>query len=1543
MDSVKPFSCVLLGGQTLLIQCGDLLLERGHRIDAVVSSDDQVEQWAREKKIRALTPSKTLADDLKNHEFDYLFSIVNLSLVSDAVLALPKKGAINFHDGPLPDYAGLNTPVWAILNQREEHGVTWHEMLSKVDQGDIYRQERFPLVNDDTVFAVNARCFQYGFEAFGYLIEDLENNQLERRPQDLSLQNYFGRHDRPANGAVIDWNQSAEAISALIRALDTGPYPNPVSTAKIALKERWFIVKGVRVEDEQSTQSPGTILDVSSDGLTIATATNDIHLSDFRCFQDGPQDPSTWGLISGELLPLFSSAEKESLTRVNNEVTRNEAFWMKRLGGLEPIELPYAKRQGTSLAANYQTVTWPLAQSLDADTLISSLALYFSRIGGKDSFDLTYQGPAARTRSTEQPCLVFGIVPLHIDVDFKKTFAEFKAHIGTELTTLESKITYLRDLLPRYGDLRQATRHWHTEPASVLIVRGDQLPEADADLAILVPESGNLITWRFNAAVLPAASAERMQAQFNMLILGIIADASKAISHYSIIAEAEARTLLSEWNQTGANYLKDACIHHLFEQQVQKTPNQIALVFREKQLTYRELNEKANQVAHELRGRGVRAGSLVGVMLDRSDLMITAMMGVIKAGAAYVPLDPTYPRDRLGYMVDDAEVSAVLTRKRFSNLLPNAQSKLIEMDLAADEIALQPISNPITEVKASDLMYTIYTSGSTGKPKGVMIEHRNANNFFVGMDDRLGTEPGVWLAVTSISFDISVLEIFWTLTRGYKVVVYSGDDKRVGANVELAHSEKPIQYSLFYFASDEGEKARNKYAVLLDGARFADEHGFVAVWTPERHFGAFGGLYPSPAVASAAIATITKNVQIRSGSVVLPLHSPIRVAEEWALVDNLSNGRVGISFASGWHPNDFAIMPQNYNNRNQVMYESIETVRRLWRGEKVKVPGPNNSEVELSTLPRPVQPELPFWVTAAGNPETFRSAGKVGANLLTHLLGQSIEDLAPKIEIYRQAWKDAGHPGNGHLTLMLHTFVSDNEIYVKEQAWLPLKRYLSTAADLIKQHASTFPAFKQTGGEAKDIDAMFANLSAEDVDALLEHAVARYYEGSGLFGTPESCLPLVDKLKGVGVDEIGCLIDYGIPSDVVLANLPHLNALRQASEPNLEIEEVQGGDYSIPTLISRNEVTHLQCTPSQAGMLVADHESHSALRQLKHWMVGGEAFPLDLANQLKLLVPHVTNMYGPTETTIWSATHSVGGEDLVNGIPLGKPIANTQIYILDQHLQLNPIGVPGELIIAGDGVVRGYLNRPQLTAEKFLPNPYRPGERMYRTGDLARYREDGRLEFLGRVDHQVKIRGYRIELGEIESAIATHESVKQAIVLLREDIPGDKRLVAYLVMQHGQLLQEEAVRSMLRARMPEFMVPSAFIVLDKFPLTPNGKIDRKQLPKPTAVAAIEATAEYVQPENELEQLIADIWAAVLNKPKVGLNDNFFDLGGHSLLTVQVLTQLRSRVSKPVQMTDLFKYTTVAKLAAFLSDESEDKASVQAGKSRAEMRKAMRRR
>jgi acyl carrier protein len=294
-------------------------------------------------------------------------------------------------------------------------------------------------------------------------------------------------------------------------------------------------------------------------------------------------------------------------------------------------------------------------------------------------------------------------------------------------------------------------------------------------------------------------------------------------------------------------------------------------------------------------------------------------------------------------------------------------------------------------------------------------------------------------------------------------------------------------------------------------------------------------------------------------------------------------------------------------------------------------------------------------------------------------------------------------------------------------------------------------------------------------------------------------------------------------------------------------------------------------------------------------------------------------MYGPTETTIWSAACKIERDEEV---VIGSPIANTQFYVLDRNLQPVPVGVAGELWIGGDGLARGYLNRPELTTEKFRPNPFvmEPGARMYRTGDLARFRSDGKIEFLGRLDYQVKLRGFRIELGEIESLLAEHPAVAQAVVIAREDSPGDKRLVAYLLPKPGSTLVTGELRDHLKAKLPEYMVPSVFVVLDKLPLTPNGKVDRKALPAPGRESN-ESGQNYLAPGNRTEELIAEIWTKVLGVEKAGVNDNFFNLGGHSLLMVQVHNRLCKALGMEISIVKLFQYPTISSLARNLGQPS----------------------
>jgi natural product biosynthesis luciferase-like monooxygenase protein len=836
---------------------------------------------------------------------------------------------------------------------------------------------------------------------------------------------------------------------------------------------------------------------------------------------------------------------------------------------------------------------------------------------------------------------------------------------------------------------------------------------------------------------------------------------------------------LRAFNDTRAPIPPPLCMHEAFEAMVDRTPGAVALMFRGHSLTYRELDERANRVAQELVSLGVGPDQMVGIFVERSLEMVVGLLGILKAGGAYVPMDPAYPRERIAWMLEDTNAPVVLTLDRLRAALPPTGATVLAIDALGGEATAPRQGQRAT---GNNLAYVIFTSGSTGRPKGVQIEHRQVANFFGGMDAVLGTAPGIWLALTSISFDISVLEIFWTLARGFTVVVQEEAESAMRAARSRART-RPIGFSLFYFAA-EAAGAGNKYRLLLEGAKFADAHGFEAVWTPERHFHSFGGLYPNPSVTSAAVAAVTNRIGIRAGSVVLPLHNPIRCAEEWSVVDNLSNGRVGLSFASGWHTNDFALAPANFKERRELMSRGIETVRALWRGESVAATSGDGTEIQVRMYPPPVQHEPRIWITASGNPETFAAAGRMGANVLTNLLVMKPEELVANTAVYRNAYRKAGHAGDGHITLMLHTFVGRSLEEVRAKVRGPFLEYLRTSTDLINKARWELTAFAKAndrataGGATMNLD----DLSPEDMDAILDHAFERYFATAGLFGTPETCLETVDRLRDLGVDEIACLIDFGIDTDSVLASLPQLDELRRRSEPDVETNETE--DYTIPAQIRRSHVTHLQCTPSLLGALVMDGDTADALGTLRMLLVGGEPLPTALVERLRPRFPGaLRNMYGPTETTIWSTTSPVVPDARVT---LGKPIANTTIHIVDRRQRLLPVGVPGELLIGGAGVVRGYLARPELTAERFVSDPEgTAGDRLYRTGDLARWLPAGDVEFLGRLDHQVKIRGYRIELGEIESVIGEHASVREAVVVAREDAGSDTRLVAYVVPAPG--------------------------------------------------------------------------------------------------------------------------------------------------------------
>jgi len=381
------------------------------------------------------------------------------------------------------------------------------------------------------------------------------------------------------------------------------------------------------------------------------------------------------------------------------------------------------------------------------------------------------------------------------------------------------------------------------------------------------------------------------------------------------------------------------------------------------------------------------------------------------------------------------------------------------------------------------------------------------------------------------------------------VVVVERDAERIAYVVpKRVAQSRDLKFSLFYFADAAPGSDDCKYKLYLEGAKFADEHGFEAIWTPERHFHENGGLYPNPSVLSAALATTTKQIKLRAGSVALPLHYPLRVAEEWSVVDNLSGGRVGLSFTSGWVPNDFAIAPkpESFNRKRDVMLQSVQEVQQLWQGGTTRVRDGAGNEVDLRIFPKPVQRQLPIWLTCSGDPAMFEKSGELNLHVLTALLTQSLEETAQKITLYRHALARSGHdPKAGRVTLMLHTFVTNDASEARRKVEGPLTNYLKSHLGLVKTMI-------------KSLDIKLDGIDPDDpvsLDYFAAFAFERYYQLGSLIGTPSTCMAMVDRLKEMGVDEVACFIDFGVDNDSVIESLKYLNELKQLSERSFTVNE----------------------------------------------------------------------------------------------------------------------------------------------------------------------------------------------------------------------------------------------------------------------------------------------------------------------------------------------------------------------------------------------------
>ncbi len=667
------------------------------------------------------------------------------------------------------------------------------------------------------------------------------------------------------------------------------------------------------------------------------------------------------------------------------------------------------------------------------------------------------------------------------------------------------------------------------------------------DLTLFMEDSeqGLVATCEYNTDLFNPDTITRMLGHFQTLLESINSDSQQCISDLQLLTPPELQQLLVEWNDTKTDYPQDKCIHQLFEEQVEKTPDAVAVVFENQQLTYRELNNRANQLAHYLQKLGVKPEELVAICVERSLEMVVGLLGILKAGGAYLPLDPAYPQERLVFMLSDSQVKVILTQKKLITGLLKHQAHIVCLDTDKSLTLAASENNPVSGVKPDNLAYVIYTSGSTGQPKGVMISHQAICNHMVWMHKSFPlTETDKVLQKTPFSFDASIWEF---------------------------------------------------YAPLLVGAQ-------LIIAEPEGH---------------------------------------------------------------------------------------------------------------------------------------------------------------------------------------------------------------QDSAYLVK-------------------------------------------------------------------------------------------------------------------LITNLKITTVQVVPSLLRIFLEEVKSHRC-NSLKRVFCGGEVLPINIQERFFAnLNADLYNLYGPTEACIDATFWACKRQSDLPIVPIGRPINNMQVYLLDSKGKPVPIGVPAELHIGGDGLARGYFKHPDLTALKFVPNLFsnNPGDRLYKTGDLASYTPNGEIKYLGRIDNQVKVRGFRIELGEIEALLSQHSAVQASVVVVREDESGNKSLVAYVVFQAEQSLTITELRRFLEEKLPKYMVPSFFVLLEKLPLLPNGKVDRRSLPIPETLRPVLEVA-YVAPQTKMEQTIAAVWQEVLHLEKVGVNDNFFDIGGHSLLIVQVNNKLQEILNRNLSIVEMFQNPTINSLARHISQNTGD--------------------
>ncbi|MEM1159739.1 MAG: AMP-binding protein, partial [Pseudomonadota bacterium] len=639
---MSHFSSVVIGNESLAIQCGEILLDSGHQIAAIVTRNPDVRAWATSHGLRLEAPGPDLAERLGDAPFDWLLSIANLDIIPGSLLDLPTRGAVNFHDGPLPAYAGLNAPVWAALAGAAEHGISWHYIEGGVDEGDVIARALFPITETDTALTLNTKCYAAAIDSFPTVMAELAKPEPARERQDLAQRSYFARDDRPEGGARLDFTQPAAELARMIRALDHGDYWNPLSIPKFEAGGKLWLARAAHVATGGSGAAPGAVAAADDDLLSIATGAGDLVITRVTDCDGQPVSPTEVTRV-GAILPCPSTQDMADLTAGLAPLAKADPFWRGKLEAIPATDLPLLQSADGSPQPIARPV--PLPAGLAPAQARTAFALLAARVAGTGRADLALpvNPPAGKLAAHMAPW-----VPVTVLQD--TSFAAMTEALAAAVTEAHTRGPFAADLIARLPgpDL---------PPLPALGVSDD--PEA----GLIGPSALTLALGADSATLL--ADRARVSEEALDLYAARLAHLLEQIgsnddpSALSILPDSERQQIMTGWNQTDTSYDAGLCVHQAFEAQVPRTPQAEALAFEGHSLTYAELDAAANRMAHKLVAMGAGPDRIIGLHLPRSAELVIAALAIMKAGGAYLPMDPAYPADRTALYIEDSGAAVI--------------------------------------------------------------------------------------------------------------------------------------------------------------------------------------------------------------------------------------------------------------------------------------------------------------------------------------------------------------------------------------------------------------------------------------------------------------------------------------------------------------------------------------------------------------------------------------------------------------------------------------------------------------------------------------------------------------------------------------------------------------------------------------------------------------------------------------------------------------------------------------------------------------------